>query len=117
MVGLNAFCILLRLQAYGGQGVECGGVDRYGLHRLVLGSGKTQRYQKVWPCKMKVVTGAGVVGLNTLARPSISLSLLPTFLLLHWSDCCYAPYHDDSGLNLRNSKQAPVKCFPLWSWH
>ena len=29
------FCIVIWLQACGGQGVECGGLNRYGPHRLM----------------------------------------------------------------------------------
>ena len=34
--GLNALCIMSWLQAYEGQGPECVGLDRYGLHTRVL---------------------------------------------------------------------------------
>ena len=37
-VGLNAFCIMILLQAYGGQGVECGSLNVTGPHKLI-GSG------------------------------------------------------------------------------
>jgi len=33
-VVLNAFCIMLWLQAYGNQGVECGGLNRFGPQKL-----------------------------------------------------------------------------------
>ena len=34
-VGLNAFCFILWLQAYGSQGMECGVFNRYGPYRLI----------------------------------------------------------------------------------
>jgi hypothetical protein len=34
-VGLSVFCIMLWLHAYGGQGVECGGLIRNGPHRFM----------------------------------------------------------------------------------
>ena len=40
-VGLNAFCIMLWLQAYGGQGVECGSLNRF--ESLVIGSDTISR--------------------------------------------------------------------------
>jgi hypothetical protein len=46
----NAFCIMFWLQAYEGQGVECGGLNRFDLHRLMclnawpMGSGTIRRY-------------------------------------------------------------------------
>ena len=42
-VGLNAFCIMILLQAYGGQGVECGSLNVIGLHNL-LARGTLGRY-------------------------------------------------------------------------
>ena len=34
-VGLNAFCIMMWSQGYGGQGAECGGLIESGSYKLV----------------------------------------------------------------------------------
>lgn len=34
-VGLNTFCIVILLQAYGGHGVECGSLKVIGSHKLM----------------------------------------------------------------------------------
>jgi hypothetical protein len=59
-VGVNSFCIMLWLQVYrgGGQGVECGGLNRFGPHRLMCLSaqpieallGDVALLELVWPC-------------------------------------------------------------------
>ena len=52
-VGLNAFCIMLWLQAYGNQGVECDGLNRNGPHRLCLDA---------WPIASGTIRKYGLVG-------------------------------------------------------
>ena len=51
-VGLNAFCILILLQAYGGQEVECDSLNVTGPCNLI-GSGLlggVALLEWVWPC-------------------------------------------------------------------
>ena len=52
-VGLNAFCIILWLQAYGGQGVECGGLNRYGSLRLMC--------LNAWPIRSGTIRRCGLI--------------------------------------------------------
>ena len=48
-IRLNMFCIMLCLQAYGGQGVECGGLNKNVPHRPI-GSGTIKKCDLVGVC-------------------------------------------------------------------
>lgn len=47
-VGLNVFCIMIWPQAYGDQGMECGGLHGSYPHRLICFSARFQVSETVW---------------------------------------------------------------------
>ena len=53
-VRLNAFCIMLWLQAYGYLGVECGGLNRFCPYRLMC--------LNAWPIGSGTIRRCGLVG-------------------------------------------------------
>lgn len=101
MVGLNTFCILLWLQAYGGQGAECGGVDRYGLHTLMCLNVWSTGIGEAWQGSGgggNVSEWVGSGDSNTQPRLTVSLILLPEDLngqlsatMLAWMPLCSLP--------------------------
>ena len=54
-----------------------------------------------------------IVSFCCLVYQDVELSAPPTPCL---SACGQAFYHDDNGLNFRNSKPVPSQCFPLWEF-
>ena len=73
------FCIVIWLQACGGQGVECGPLNRYGPHRLMglnvwpIGSGIIRRYDLV-EGSMSLEVGFDIIDAQN--TPSMAHSLL-----------------------------------------
>jgi hypothetical protein len=47
---------MIRLYAFGGQGVKCGGLNRYGPHRLL--------YLDAWPIGSGTIRRCGLVGVG-----------------------------------------------------
>lgn len=47
-VGLNSFCIVIWLKAYEVLGVECGGLNENGLHRLIYLNTWSPSYGTIW---------------------------------------------------------------------
>ena len=122
---------MILLQAYRGQGVECGSLNANGLHKLIW-SGTTGRcgLVRVSMALLEEVChcGGGLWDLNAQATSSVSVHFLlplqdaelfsyPSYIM---SACTTTmPHHEDDGLNLWTVSH-PIKCFPLqeflWSW-
>lgn len=100
----------------------CGGVNRTGV---------TPKYLNAWSLESGTLGsvaledvclwGGGTLGFQKPKQGLVALSLpavwspgcrtLGSFSITKPTEGCHAPHHDSNGLNLRNCKSVPNKCF------